>query len=121
MKYLMLIYGDEAAEAAMSEEELGAVFGAYGAFEGEVGPSGKRLGGEALQPTATATCVRVRGGETTVTDGPFAETKEQLGGFYLMECEDLDEALQWAAKIPGAAHGTVEVRPVLDVSALMDG
>lgn len=121
MKYLMLIYGDEAAEAAMSEEELGQVFGAYGAFEQELGPTGKRLGGEALQPTQTATCVRVRNGDRSLTDGPYAETKEQLGGFYLLECENLDEALDWAAKIPGASHGTVEVRPVLDLSELMGG
>ncbi len=118
MKYLFLIYEDEAAMATKSEQEMGAIFGAYGALEGELGPTGKRLGGEALQPTATATSVRVRNGEASITDGPFAETKEQLGGFYLIECENLDEAIQWAQKIPGSHDGTVEIRPVLDLSNL---
>ncbi len=116
MRYLMLIYGDEAEFAKSTPEEMGACFAAYGAFEGEIAPTGKKLAGEALQPTATATSVRVRNGDRSVTDGPFAETKEQLGGFYLLDCDNLDEAIEWASKIPGASDGTVEVRPILDVS-----
>jgi hypothetical protein len=76
------------------------------------------LGGEGLQPTSTATTVRVRDGEALTTDGPFAETREQLGGYYLLDCKDLDDAISWAAKIPGAADGSVEVRPVMDYEAM---
>ena len=82
-------------------------------------PADLTLGGEALQLTTTATCVRVRDGETSVTDGPFAETKEALGGFYLLDCEDLEEATAWAAKIPGAKYGTVEIRPIWDFAGEM--
>ena len=119
MHYVMLIYSNEAQDAEASPAESQAIFAAYGALEQELAPTGKKLGGEALQPTSTATCVRVREGKVNVIDGPFAETKEQLGGFYLLDCEDLDEALEWAAKIPSAQHGTIEVRPVLDVSSLL--
>lgn len=119
MRYLLLIYENEAASAAMSEAEMGKVFAGYGALEGELAPTGKKIAGEALQPTATATSVRIRNGETSITDGPFAETKEQLGGFYMLECENLDEAIDWAKKIPGALDGTIEVRPVLDLSNVM--
>ena len=87
---------------------------AYDAFTEEVKAAGAFVGGEALQPTSTATTVRVRDGEPLLTDGPFAETREQLGGYYLLECDDLDEAIRWAAKIPGAATGCVEVRPIMD-------
>jgi hypothetical protein len=90
---------------------------AYDAFSREVKEAGAFVGGEGLQPTATATTVRVRDGERMLTDGPFAETREQLAGFYLLDCANLDEALGWAAKIPGAARGCVEVRPVMDYDA----
>jgi hypothetical protein len=115
MKYLCTIYGDESAMASASPEEMKQVLDAYNAFGEEAGD--KILGGEGLQPTSTATTVRVRGGDRQVTDGPFAETKEQLGGFYLLECKDLDEAIEWAAKIPGAQRGSVEVRPVMNYEA----
>jgi hypothetical protein len=99
-------------------EEMAGVLAAYGEFGREVEAAGAFLGGEGLQPTPTATTVRVRDGERLITDGPFAETKEQLGGFYLLECKDLDEAIEWAAKIPGAQHGSVEVRPVMNYEAM---
>jgi hypothetical protein len=113
MQYLLLIYTDERKDAAMSEAEQGEVFGAYGRVTEDMKNAGVYKGGDALQPTTTATTVRVRDGETLTTDGPFAETTEQLGGYYLLECEDLDQALQWAAKIPASSHGSVEVRPVM--------
>ena len=87
---------------------------AYNALTEEIKQAGAFLGGEGLQPTSTATTVRVRDGEPLLTDGPFAETREQLAGFYLVECADLDEAVRWAGKIPTAAFGSVEVRPVID-------
>ena len=114
MQYVLLIYGDENGWKGRSEEERAQVFQAYGAFTEEVRSAGAMKGGDALQPTQTATTVRVRNGETLTTDGPFAETKEQLGGFYIIEAASLDEAIEWAAKIPGASHGSVEVRPVMD-------
>jgi hypothetical protein len=113
MQYLLLIYGDQNGWESMSEEERGQVFRAYGSFTQELEQSGAMVGGNALQPTETATTVRVRNDETLTTDGPFAETKEQLGGYYLVNVDSLDEALEWAAKIPGARHGSIEVRPVM--------
>jgi hypothetical protein len=113
VQYLLLIYGDQESYAQRSEEERGQVFQAYGAFTQELQSAGAMVGGNALQPVQTATTVRVRDGETLTTDGPFAETKEQLGGYYLVEAESLDEAIEWAAKIPGAQHGSIEVRPVM--------
>jgi hypothetical protein len=117
MKYLLTIYTDESRFATMTPEESTAQMQAYGAFGQEAQEAGVLLGGEGLQPTATATTVRVRDGETLLTDGPFAEAREQLGGYYLLDCADLDEANRWAAKIPGAAGGAVEVRPVMDYEA----
>ena len=118
MKYLLTIYADETRYARMTPEESAQLMTDYGAFGQEAQAAGVLLGGEGLQPTSTATTVRVRDGETLFTDGPFAETREQLGGYYLLECADLDEATRWAAKIPDAAHGTVEVRPVMDYEAM---
>jgi hypothetical protein len=118
VKYLLSIYGDESAGNDVPPEESKATFDAYMAFTREVEEAGVMVGGEGLQPTSTATTVRVREGDRTLTDGPFAETKEQLGGFYLLECKDLDEAIGWAAKIPGAQTGSVEVRPVLDYEGM---
>ncbi len=114
MRYLCLIYNDEKAHANMSEQEMGAMMEAYGKFSAELEQAGAMLGGEALQPTTTATTVQVRDSKTLITDGPFAETKEQLGGFYMIEAKDLDEAIAWAAKIPSAADGSVEVRPIME-------
>lgn len=113
MQYLLLIYGREEDWGSMSEEERERVFEEYMAFSRDVAASGNMLGGEALQPTDTATTVRVRDGKTLATDGPFAETREQLGGFYLIEATDLDEAIAIAARIPGARMGSIEVRPIL--------
>lgn len=115
MKYAILIYGNEAAGAGATPQEQQAVMDQWWAYEAELQKNeGLRLAGEALQPTATATSVRVQDGEPVITDGPFAETKEQLGGFYLFECKDLDEAIEWAVKCPGAKTGTIEVRPVME-------
>ncbi len=118
-RYAALIYGVEADEAGATPEEWGNIMQEYMAFGESAGAAGViSAGGEALQPTSTATTVHVqggaKGGDVTTTDGPFAETKEALGGFYLLDCKDLDEALSWAAQIPGAWHGRVEVRPVID-------
>jgi hypothetical protein len=112
MKYLCLIYDEEAKLATMSEEEGKAFMGEYFAFTEGIRKSGQYVGGEALKPVSTATTVRVRNGKMSTTDGPFAETKEQLGGYYLIEARDLNEAIQVAAKIPSARTGSVEVRPI---------
>jgi len=111
MQYAMLIYTDETRDSRASPQEQEAVMAAYNAF-GERYRE-KIVGAEALLPTSAATTVRAREGKTLSTDGPFAETKEQLGGFYLVKCENLDEAIAIAANIPGAAHGSIEVRPVM--------
>jgi hypothetical protein len=113
MQYMLLIYDDEQAWANMSEAESGAVFAEYGTYTQELHDSGAHVAGDALQPVRTATTVRVRDGETLTTDGPFAETKEQLGGYYIVDVASLDEALEWAAKIPSARYGSIEVRPVM--------
>ena len=113
MKYAMLIYTDQASEASRSQAEQQSIMGAYHGFTTEVREKDLYKAGEALYPTTSATTVRVRDGRAVTTDGPFAETKEQLGGFYILDCKDLDEAIEYAAKIPGAAHGSVEVRPVV--------
>jgi hypothetical protein len=114
MKYLCTIYGDESQWSDVTPEQSAEVLAAYGAFSEEAAAAGVMLGGEGLEPTSAATTVRVRDGERLLSDGPFAETKEQLGGFYLLECGSLDEAIEWASKIPGAASGSVEVRPVMN-------
>lgn len=111
MKYACLIY--EPTDLDPTPTQNDQIMKEYWEFTEAVKSAGKMLGGEALEPTATATTVRVRDGELLTTDGPFAETKEVLGGFYLIDCADLDEALQWAAKIPSAKWGSVEVRPVV--------
>jgi len=112
MKYLCLIYDDEKTFTTMTREQGEALMGEYFAFTDGIKKSGHYLGGEALKPVHTATSVRVRNGKMSTTDGPFAETKEQLGGYYLIEARDLNDALQVAAKIPGSRTGTVEVRPI---------
>jgi hypothetical protein len=119
MRYLCLIYENEKNWETMPPAESEAVMGEYFAFTEGIRSSGKLVHGEALQPTPTATTVRVRNGKISTTDGPFVETKEQLGGFYLIEAKDLNEAIQIAAKIPSARFGGVEVRPVVDFSQEM--
>jgi hypothetical protein len=113
MQYMLLIYNDPHGWESMSEAERGEIYNAYGTFTAELQASGKMVAGDALQATDTATSVRVRDGETLTTDGPFAETKEVLGGYYLIDVESLDEALEWGSKVPGARYGTIEVRPVV--------
>lgn len=114
MQYMLLIYGAESAEPVPGTPEFDAMLEGYAAFSKEVTDAGAFIAGNALQPGATATSVRVRNGENIITDGPFAETKETLGGYYLLECKDLDEAMAYAAKIPSATYGSVEVRPVMN-------
>ena len=116
MQYLLLIYQNEAEMAARSQAEAQAMAGEYGTFTQSIVQSGHFKGGERLRPTSTATTVRVRGGKTTTTDGPFAETREQLGGFYMIEAKDLDEASAIAARLPGSKYGSVEVRPIWPMS-----
>jgi hypothetical protein len=112
MKYLCLIYDNESTWATMSKEQADALMGEYFAFTEAIRQSGQYLAGEALQPVQTATTVRIRNGKLSTTDGPFAETKEQLGGYYLIEAKDLNDAIQVASRIPSAKLGSVEVRPV---------
>src|SRR4051812_30569671 len=110
MQYLLMIYGDESATGTAEERE--AVTAEYMKFGDEMGRKGVLVGGARLRPTSDATTVRVREGDVLTTDGPFAETAEQIGGYYLVECGDLDEATAVAAKLPGARFGSIEVRPV---------
>jgi hypothetical protein len=114
VRYMALIYTDEVKSAPATPEEGQKLMAAYYAFGEEAGKAGVLGPGDALEDTNTATTVRVRNGERLVTDGPFAETKEQLGGFYILNCKDLDEAIHWAAKIPAALHGSIEVRPIME-------
>src|SRR5438445_13420702 len=117
MKYLLALIGDEFRYADRTAEQMREGMKEWDAFTRATTDGGAFVAGEGLQPSATATTVKIQeAGEPIVTDGPFAETKEQLGGFYLLECEDLDEALELAAKIPSASTGSVEVRPVMDYS-----
>jgi hypothetical protein len=113
MKYAFTIYTDESQREAASEEDQAAMAQAYGVLTQEMQEKGVLLAGEGLYPTQTATTVRGRDGERDVTDGPFAETKEALGGFYVLDVKDLDEAIEWAAKIPGSQIGSIEIRPVM--------
>jgi len=117
MKYLCLIYATEADAAKVPESEMRQAMVDYGTFTKDIVQRGKYVAGEALQPTSTATTIRVRDGKVSTTDGPFAETKEQLGGFYLVDATDLNEAIQIASAIPGARWGSVEVRPIWSIPA----
>jgi hypothetical protein len=112
MKYLCLIYDEESRRGTMSKDQMDAMLGEYGAFTEGIKKSGNYVAGEALQPTQTASTVRVRQGKVSTTDGPFAETKEQLGGFYMINATDLNEAIQLASRIPSARTGSIEVRPI---------
>ncbi len=113
MHYALLIYGSQTVYDGMTQEEQAKVFQGHNAFFADVQQRGIFEGGRPLQPTSTATTVRVREGKTLVTDGPFAETKEQLGGFYILDCKDLDEAIELATRIPEAAFGSIEIRPIM--------
>ncbi|HEY3810328.1 MAG TPA: YciI family protein [Acidimicrobiales bacterium] len=115
MRYLMMICVDEKWLGSLDEVEGPAMLARYGQFMQEMTTRGVLQGGERLYPTTDATTVRVRDGETVTSDGPFAETKEQVGGYYLVDCKDLDEAIEIAAQIPGAAHGSIEVRPIWEM------
>lgn len=118
MQYLLLIYqAERGSQSAAEDEAMASELAGYGAFTAEARLRNQFIAGEALEPTTTATSVRVRDGSVAVTDGPFAETKEALGGFYLLECNDLDEAIEMAAKIPAAKRGTIEVRPIWQLPA----
>ncbi len=112
MKYMLMIFSNEKAYAAMTPADGAAQHAAYGAYTQALVQAGVMAGGERLKPTTTATTVRVKAGKTEVLDGPYADTKEQLGGYYLIEAPDLDQAIAWAARCPGASHGTIEVRPI---------
>jgi hypothetical protein len=113
VQYMLLIYDDESVWTGMPEEERSAVMGEYSSYTEALRESGKYVAGDALQPTSTAKTVQVREGDPLTTDGPFAETKEQLGGYYLVDVDSEEEALEWAAKIPSARYGAIEVRPVV--------
>src|SRR5688500_5843874 len=113
MRYMLLIYTDETADQG-TPEDFAQMMKEYGVFGEWLSEAGIGLGGDALQSVQTATTVRVRNGETLATDGPFAETKEQLGGFYIVDAKDLDQAIEAASRIPGAKYGSVEVRPIME-------
>ena len=113
MKYLLLIYENEGSFVGLSEAEQGKIFQEYMDYTSRIRKNGNYIAGEALQPISTATTVRVKDGKTLTTDGPFAETREQLGGFYMVEAKDLDEAIALAAGIPAARTGSIEVRPIM--------
>jgi hypothetical protein len=115
MRYAMLICADESVVAQVGPDEAGSMLGEYMKFGEEMTERGVLQGGERLRPTSDATTVQVRDGEVITSDGPFAETKEQIGGFYLVDCKDLDEAIEIAAKIPGARVGKIEVRPIWEM------
>ena len=114
MKYMLLIYAEEGGFEQLSQEEREASMAAWFSYTEDMRRAGAWVAGDALQSTESSTSVRVRDGKTLTTDGPFAETKEALGGFYVLEAESLDEALAWAAKCPGALYGTIEVRPLME-------
>ncbi len=114
MKYMALIYNDPALTPAYGSPEFGAMMQGYGALNASMKAAGVLIAGHGLQDVDTATSVRMRGGKPETMDGPFAETKERLGGYYIIDCADLDEALRYAAQIPSAAYGTIEVRPLAE-------
>ena len=113
MDYMILIYADEQLYRDMTEADLAALMADYGRYAGEMEAAGILRGGSELAPVRAATTVRLRGGEVVCSDGPFAETREQLGGYMLIECDNLDEAIEWAARCPSATHGSIELRPLV--------
>ena len=120
MRYLCLIYDEEKKMSGMSKKEGEAFMGEYFAFTDGIKKSGHYIGGEALKPVNSATTIRMRNGKLSTTDGPFAETKEQLGGFYFLEAKDLDEAIALAARVPDARNGSIEVRPIMEFERPQD-
>jgi hypothetical protein len=115
MQYLLMIHSDEKAMVAATEANGGKMLAAYGAYAEAMGKAGVLQGGNRLRPTSASTTVRIKDGKTTVLDGPYIETKEQLGGYFLIDVPDLDAALSWAARCPGASTGVVEVRPIWEM------
>jgi hypothetical protein len=115
MKYLLMVYGSEQGMRALSKESMDQALAAYGAYSEALKKAGVLAGSNRLRPTNSASTVRVADGKTQVLDGPYAETKEQLGGYFLIDVPDLDSALAWAARCPGASHGSVEVRPIWEM------
>ena len=115
MKYLLMVYGNEQAMRALSKETMDQAMAAYGAYGEALKKAGVLAGSNRLRPTNSASTVRVSDGKTQVLDGPYAETKEQLGGYFMIDVPDLDAALAWAARCPGASHGAVEVRPIWEM------
>lgn len=120
MQYMFLIYGDEKAYESLTPAQMGDVMAAFGSYTNALLEAGVLRGGSELAPVRSATTVRVRANKPEVTDGPFAETKEQLGGYYLVDCANLDEAIAWAGRCPGAQFGSVEVRPLVGDAATGD-
>ena len=112
MKYMILIYNSEASDKAMTQQEVGKLMEAYGAYSQAMVKAGVMVGGERLKPTDTATTVRTKNGRTEVLNGPYADTREQLGGYYMIDVPDLDAAITWAARCPSSSNGTIEVRPI---------
>jgi hypothetical protein len=112
MKYMLLIFGNETAQQAATKEQTDQMMAAYGAYSQALVKAGVMAGGDRLKPVSTATTVRVANGKTEVLNGPYAETREQLGGYYIIDVPDLDAALAWAARCPGASNGALEVRPI---------
>jgi hypothetical protein len=121
MQFMLLIYTDESGAATLPEDKLREMYARYGAFSRDLKEAGKLGPNEELDHPTTARSLRLENGQPVVTDGPYAETREQLGGFYLIEAASIDEALEWAARVPSAVHGTIEVRPIKDNSAYYTG
>jgi hypothetical protein len=117
MQFMLLIYTHESGRQTVPDDELRQMYAQYGTLSRELREAGKLGPNEELDHPTTARCLRLENGQPVVTDGPYAETREQLGGFYLIEAESMDEALQWAARVPSATHGTIEVRPIKDNTA----
>ena len=120
MQYLLMIYEDEMAWRNQGPDQVKAMFAEYGEFGQAASDAGAMVDGAGLEPTSTATTVRVRDGERVVSDGPYVETKEQLGGYYLLECESLDDAIAWAERIPAARRGGIEIRPVMNAGEVVE-
>jgi hypothetical protein len=121
MKFMLLLWGDESQWEGASQEEAAAEMARWEDYSAQLVAAGAMVSGEGLQPSATSRTLRVENGERVVTDGPFAETKEALGGFYVIECASIEEALEWASKVPSAERGATEVRPVIDYEAVTGG
>jgi hypothetical protein len=121
MKFMLLLWGDESQWEGASQEEAAAEMGRWEDYSAQLVAAGAMVSGEGLQPSATSRTLRIENGERVVTDGPFAETKEALGGFYVIECASIEDALEWASKVPSAERGATEVRPVIDYEAVTGG